>query len=389
MQSSKPCETGRSPLCDPEWIGRFRERLLEWYARSKRKLAWRDSGDPYRVWISEIMLQQTRVDQMGPYFERFVERFPTLRDLAEASEEDLLKAWEGLGYYARARNLHRAARRMVEEHGGKIPERYEDLLGLPGVGPYTAAAVSSIAFDQDHPVLDGNVTRLLCRVLRVEEDPRRSAVRARLIEAGERLLPPGRAGDFNQGMMELGARVCTPKKPACPACPLEDLCRARSELEDPSLLPVRPRKKEKPHYQVAAGLIWKGRKLLIARRPSGGMLGGLWEFPGGKQEPGESLRECLRREIREELGVEIEVGEHLVSIDHAYTHFRITLHAFEARHRQGRPRAIGCDEWRWVEPERLDEYAFPRTDRKIIERLRREGRQLELFPEERGRGGGA
>ena len=360
-------------------IGAFQRKLLEWYRRHKRELSWRDSEDPYHVWVSEIMLQQTRVAQMGEYFERFVARFPTVRDLAEAGEGEVLKVWEGLGYYSRARNMHRAAQQVVEAGDGELPDTYAGLIALPGIGPYTAAAVSSIAFDRDHPVLDGNVTRVLCRLLRIEEEPTRSAVKTRLIGAAEKLLARGEAGDFNQGMMELGARVCKPQGPQCAACPVADLCRARAELEDPSVLPVRSRKKVKPHFQVTAGLIWKGSELLIAQRPADGMLGGLWEFPGGKQEPGESLQECLVREIREELDFEIEVGEHLVSVDHAYSHFSITLHAFAAQYVSGQPRAIGCADWRWIAPQELDDFALPRTDRRIVEHLREDTRQMGLF----------
>jgi A/G-specific adenine glycosylase len=358
-------------LAQPAEIARFRALLLAWYRIHRRQLRWRESRDPYRIWVSEIMLQQTRVDQMEGYFLRFLERFPTLADLAAATEDEVLRVWEGLGYYSRARNLHRAAQRIVTEYGGRLPETRDDLLALPGIGPYTAAALCSIAFDQDHPVLDGNVVRVLCRLLRLEEDPTRQGVRTQLIAAGERLLAPGEAGDFNQAMMELGARVCTPRRPLCPECPVAACCRAHAELEDPSRLPVRRARRTKPHFQVTAGLIWRGRRLLIAQRPAGGMLGGLWEFPGGKQEPGETLEECLVREIREELGIGIQVGERLVSIDHAYTHFRITLHAFAAWHREGTPRTLGCAAWRWIEPAELGEYAFPRTDRRVIEHLHR------------------
>ena len=366
-------------LDNAQLVDEFRHSLLAWYANHKRRLPWRDADDAYLVWLSEIMLQQTRVAQMRAHFERFAAAFPTVQDLAAASEDEVLKAWEGLGYYARARNLHRAAKRIVDDHGGRIPERYDDLLTLPGVGPYTAAAVSSIAFDADHPVLDGNVTRLLCRVLLVEQDHRRAAVRADLIAAGERLLVPRRAGDFNQAMMELGARVCTPARPRCGQCPVADLCRAYQELARPELLPRKAPRAPRPHYQVAAGLIWKGRHLLLAQRPSDGMLGGLWEFPGGKQEPGESLEECLAREIREELDIDIEVGEHLVSVDHGYSHFSITLHAFQAEYVAGEPRTIGCAAWQWVTPSTLSEFAMPRADRRILEQLAKRGDQLSLF----------
>lgn len=347
----------------------LRQRLLVWYRRHRRVLSWRDSDDPYRTLISEVMLQQTRVGQMGAHYERFVSRFPTLEALAAAGEDEVLKAWEGLGYYARARNLHRAARRILSEHNGRVPSTYEGLLSLPGIGPYTAAAVSSIAFDRDHPVLDGNVTRVLCRLLLEVGDVRSSAVKTRFIAVAQRLLPPGEAGDFNQAMMELGARLCTPRRPQCQECPVSVHCRARHELEDPAALPVRAPRRARPHYQVAAGLIWREGELLVAQRPPEGMLGGMWEFPGGKQEAGETLQECLAREIREELDVQIEVHGHLVSVDHAYTHFSITLHAFEARYQSGTPRALGCAAWRWIRPAQLDELALPRADRRIVEHL--------------------
>jgi A/G-specific adenine glycosylase len=366
-------------LGDAAAIKCFRDNLLEWYGHNKRELVWRDSDDPYHIWISEIMLQQTRVDQMGVYFERFVGRFPTVGDLAAAAEGEVLKVWEGLGYYARARNMHKAAKYIVAECDGRIPDTYDALIALPGVGPYTAAAVSSIAFDRDHPVLDGNVIRVLSRLLRLEEDPRKASTKATLIGAGEKLLAPGRAGDFNQAVMELGARVCTPAQPQCGGCPVNSLCRARAELDDPTVLPLKAPKKKKPHYQVAAGVIWKGDDLLIAQRPSEGLLGGMWEFPGGKQEEGESLEACLKREIREELDFDIEVGEFLTSVDHGYSHFSITLHAFNAQYGGGQPRALECADWRWIKPEQLDDFAFPRADRKVIEYLRQHVLQLELF----------
>ncbi|MBM3279128.1 MAG: A/G-specific adenine glycosylase [Candidatus Handelsmanbacteria bacterium] len=349
-------------------IAAFRYKLLAWYGAHRRDLAWRHSRDPYHIWISEIMLQQTRVKQVGEYFARFLRAFPTVQALAGAGEDQVLKVWEGLGYYARARNVHKAAKEIVAL-GGLLPDTYEGLLALPGIGPYTAAAVSSIAFDRDHPVLDGNVERVLCRLLRFEEDPRRGAAKTALIGAAERLLAPGRAGDFNQAMMELGARVCTPAKPHCGECPVREGCRALRELEDPALLPRKTPRKPRPHYQVAAGLIWKRGRLLIAQRPSEGLLGGLWEFPGGKQEEWETLAECLAREIREELAVEIEVGECLARVEHGFTHFSITLHAFGARWKSGEPQAIGCAAWRWAAPAELAQYAFSRADRRIIEEL--------------------
>ena len=366
----------------------FRNRLLDWYAANKRDLTWRNTDDPYHIWVSEVMLQQTRVEQMNEYFERFIRQFPTVHKLAGASEGEVLKAWEGLGYYARARNLHVAARQLVEESNGDLPRTREELEKLPGIGSYTGAAISSIAFDADHPVLDGNVTRVLCRVLLVADDPRKTATRMRLIKAGETLLPCGRAGEFNQALMELGARVCTPAQPSCGGCPLRSLCRANMETDDPGRLPAKAPKRKKPHYQVAAGVIWKADQLLIAQRPSDGLLGGLWEFPGGKIEEGESLEECLVREIREELAVTIEVGERIISVDHGYSHFGITLHAFAARWLEGAPQALGCADWRWVSSRQLDDFAFPRADRYVIEAIREAKTQIELFPAQAGEGGG-
>jgi A/G-specific adenine glycosylase len=359
-----------TPLLESESrIGRFRSSLLKWYGANKRSMPWRDVDDPYKVWVSEIMLQQTQVDRVREFFERFVAAFPTVSALAAATESEVLKAWEGMGYYSRARNMRRAAQQMVATHGARIPDQYAELIDLPGVGPYTAAAVSSIAYDRDHPVLDGNVIRVLCRLLLIEEDPRLATVKTDLIAASERLLARRRAGDFNQAMMELGARICTPHNPPCHDCPVRSWCRAYRELEDPAELPVKGKRKERPHLQVAAGLIWKKGRLLIARRPSEGMLGGLWEFPGGKLEEGESLEECLVREIAEELDIVIDVGELAASVDHGYSHFSITLNAFDATFVSGTPKAIGCSEWKWVVPAELEEFAMPRADRRVLESI--------------------
>jgi A/G-specific adenine glycosylase len=369
MVCGGPGDVCRDPLASATEAVAFGEALLDWYDAHGRDLPWRQTRDPYRVWVSEVMLQQTRVRQMEAFYARFLDRFPTLADLAAAADAEVLKAWEGLGYYARARQLHGAARQVMAYHGGALPTTRDGLLTLPGVGPYTAAAVSSIAFDRDHVVLDGNVSRVLCRLLLVTDLPTRQSVRQRLIDAGQRLLVRGRPGDFNQGLMELGARVCLPAAPHCDGCPVGAWCRARAAGADPAVVPQRRPRRPGPHLQVAAGMIWRGDRLLLAQRPAGGMLGGLWEFPGGKQEPGETLEACLRREIREELGLHITVGPEVVSVEHAYTHFRITLHAFSAWSGRGTPRALECAAWQWVDPADLGVYAMPRSDRRVIEHL--------------------
>lgn len=349
------------------------DRLLAWPGRGERPFPWRRNRDPYVVWISETMLQQTQIATVIPYLERWLERFPTVEALAAASLDEVLKAWEGLGYYARARNLHRAARLIVEEHGGRIPGQRDALLALPGIGPYTAGAILSLAFGQDEPVVDGNVRRVLCRVFGVEEDPRRPRVERRLWDLARALIVPGRAREINEALMDLGRETCTPRAPRCHRCPLADVCVAHREGREEAL-PVRARRRNVPHYTVTAGVIWNDKgQILLAQRPLDGMLGGLWEFPGGKVEPGETLEACLRRELQEELAIEVEVREPVGVVEHAYSHFRITLHAFHCRHVAGEPRAVAVADWRWVQPEEIRHYPLSRADMKILELLEAEG----------------
>jgi A/G-specific adenine glycosylase len=274
------------------------------------------------------MLQQTRVETVIPYFERWMERFPTLSSLAGASQQEVLAAWEGLGYYSRARNLHRAAQIVVAEHGGELPRDIKELLSLPGIGRYTAGAIAAIAFGLDEPALDGNIRRVLARIFDVSQPARSPAGERRLWELVSAHLPTGRAGAYLQALMDLGSAICTPRAPDCPLCPVAEACQARilGIQEQRPVLEARP---ETPHYLVTAAVIRRGSEVLIAQRPPEGLLGGLWEFPGGKLKAGEDLAGCLQREIREELGVEIEVGGWLGVFRHAYTHFRVTLHAFQ------------------------------------------------------------
>jgi A/G-specific adenine glycosylase len=345
-------------------------RLLDWYERHGRPLPWRQTRDPYAIWVAEIMLQQTRVGAAIPYYEQFLAQFPTMQALAEASVEQVLKVWEGLGYYARARNLHRAARLVVEEMGGQLPTSPEALFALPGVGPYTAAAIASIAFGYEAVALDGNLRRVLCRLFAIDDDPGRPNTQRRLESLAMAMLPDGRAGDLNQALMDLGAMICTPASPQCLICPLFHHCRARQEsLQD--ALPIHATRTFRPHRDVTAGVIWDDSgHMLITQRPMDGLLGGLWEFPGGKRLPGEGLPACLQREIDEELAIEIWVGELLCIVEHAFTHFYMTLYAFDCRWLGGSPRCLGCRDLRWVTLDELDAFAFPVADRKIIAYLR-------------------
>lgn len=343
-------------------------KLIRWYQSHHRNLPWRSTRDPYRIWISETMLQQTRVETVIPYYLRFLKRFPSVRQLASARLSSVLKVWEGLGYYARARHLHRAARIIQRQYRGGLPTDYDLLRQIPGVGDYTAAAIASLAFDRPTPVLDGNVRRVLARWIALREDPRSRAGEMLLRAAAEKFLARSDPGAWNQAVMELGAIICTARKPRCGACPVPQGCEA-FRLGLTTEIPIRRPKGPIPHYQVTAAVIENDGKILITRRPERGLLGGLWEFPGGKQEAGESLKKALRRELQEELGIDVRVGKRICAVDHAYSHFSITLHVFRCALISDRPKAIGCAEWKWVRPSQLSRYAFPRADRKVIELL--------------------
>ena len=356
---------------NPSIHKKFSNKLLDWYPRNRRDLPWRRTRYPYRIWVSEIMLQQTRVETVIPYYLNFLKKFPTLNALAEAPRSSVMKAWEGMGYYSRIRNLHDAAKEIVQKNGGEVPKAYEELIRLPGIGRTTAGAILSFAFHQDRPILDGNVRRVLSRVFRIEKDPMDPVTQRELWKLSESLIPKGKGYLFNQAIMELGATVCLPRNPKCPFCPLKDVCLAnRYNLQNS--LPVKVKKKPLPHYDIAAGIIWKGKKVLIALRPQKGLLGGLWEFPGGKKEKGESLEKCLKREVREELGIQIRVRSAsggFMSVKHAYTHFKITLYTFSCVYVKGNPRTLHCDDWKWVSLNELSQYAFPAANRKIINEL--------------------
>jgi len=314
------------------------------------------------------MLQQTRVETVIPYFERWMQRFPSMEVLACASLQEVLSAWEGLGYYGRARNLHRAAQIVWQNYHGQLPEDVHLLRELPGVGRYTAAAIASIAFGHDEATLDGNIRRVLARYFNVSIDARSTAGERELWVLAAQHLPAGQAGEYNQALMDLGACLCTPKSPDCAHCPLEGDCQART-LGIQEQRPVFLRKPAIPHHQVTAAVIRRDERVLITCRPAHGLLGGLWEFPGGKQQEGEDLSTCLRREIREELGVEIAVGEQLGVFLHAYTHFRVTLHAFHCTLVQGEPRPIQAADLRWVALAELSQYPMGKIDRQISQTL--------------------
>lgn len=342
----------------------FSTRLLKWYQKNARSLPWRGHADPYAIWVSEIMLQQTRVDTAIPYYQRWMQRFPDIAALAEASEAEVLKTWEGLGYYARARAMHRAARIMQQEHARSLRRSYSQLRKLPGIGAYTAAAIASIAFGEDYAVVDGNVKRVLARVLPYTNPVNTLTAEKELQELAQTLLARGKAASYNQAVMELGALVCVPRNPLCSACPLSDICAAYKE-ERQSELPRMTPKAKIPHLLVSAGVLRQADKVLITRRPPNGLLGGMWEFPGGKVEGDETLSAALVRELTEELGIHAKVGELLGTYRHAYTHFRVTLHAYYAAAADLDAITLNPDDFKWVHAAELEAYPMGKIDRMI------------------------
>jgi len=346
-----------------DWVG----NLLEWYRVHRRDLPWRHSGDIYRIWVSEVMLQQTQVATVIPYYERFLRRFPDVGSLAAADLQEVLKAWEGRGYYARARNLHRGARLVVERHGGEVPRRLEAFQDLPGVGPYVAAAVLSIADGQALAAVDGNVLRVYARWRGFREDVRDGSNQVLIRQALWEQIPPTCPGDFNQALMELGALVCTPAQPRCDRCPLAPDCRALREGAVAEL-PVKARRARPPLVKAAGGAALDGDRWLVQQRPLEGLLGGLWEFPGGKLGPGESPPQALRREFREELGAEPAELEHLGEVRHAYTHFKVVISLFACRMD---PAAVHPRlPFRWVTLAELRALPLPAATLKMLPRLR-------------------
>ena len=306
------------------------------------------------------MLQQTQVKQVVPYYQQFVRTFPSLKALAAADLHAVLMAWEGLGYYARVRNLHKAARQVVAT--GEQPGTRAALQKLPGIGPYTARAIASIVYGEPVAAVDGNVRRVVARLFAID-----GTSSAELQKLADSLLDQKRPGDYNQAVMELGARVCTPRKPACSHCPVQSYCLAFTQ-GTPEKWPVRKKRSPSPHFDVAVGVIWDAQgRLFIQRRPEEALLGGLWELPGGKREPDETVRDACRRELQEELSISVSVGDLIGKVNHAYTHFRITLWAFECHVLEGTPVSTQGLATTWVYPGELHDYPFPRANRRILD----------------------
>lgn len=339
----------------------FRKKLIRWYKTQHRQLPWRGTHDPYKIWISETMLQQTTVPAVIAYYKKWINLFPDVEALSKAPLQKVLKAWQGLGYYQRAKNLHNTSKIIVREFSSQIPKDYETLRKLPGIGPYTASALLSFAFDVPYPVLDANIRRVLMRLIRIRSQANTRNDRA-FIQFLMLHLPEKNSSLFNQALMELGALVCKPKNPLCLLCPITEFCRA-FETGEQEIIPL-PRQRKYQKIEAVMAIIKKEKRVLIQKRPSKGLLADLWEFPGGKRKSNESLIQALRREIKEELGAEIEKEKYLTKVHHSYTQFQVTLHAYGCI-LKNRPRLRGKNR-RWVSLRGMRRYPFPSGSVKII-----------------------
>ena len=347
---------------------RLTEKLLNWYAENARDLPWRRTDDPYAIWVAEVRLQQTRVETVKPYYRRWMQRFPTVADLAEASPDEVLNLWEGLGYYRRARYLHRAAQILVSDYDGQLPSSEKELKELPGIGAYTAAAIASIAFGEDHLALDGNLRRVLARLFDIKVKISSSAAEKKLHQVGNNLLPPGQAGSFNQALMDLGAMVCLPRDPHCESCPLRADCLAHQQGVERER-PVREKSGQLPHVTRLAAALTSQDRVLIGRRPEGALLGGLWEFPGTELEGSRIETSGLARQIGFGSDLQLDEPLELGTYEHSYSHYRVTAHAYRSEV-QSADRVLREDqELRWVAVGELDDYPMGKIDRSIARDL--------------------
>ncbi|MCA9023569.1 MAG: A/G-specific adenine glycosylase [Planctomycetaceae bacterium] len=347
----------------------LRRNLRRWYGKHGRHLPWRAAGDPYRVWISEIMLQQTTVTAVIPYYERFLARFPDLQTLAEAPEQEVLRLWEGLGYYSRARNIHKTARKLCHERGGNFPRHLDELLALPGIGRYTAGAIASFAFNQSAPIVEANTLRLYCRLLGYEGDPRSTEGQRLLWEFAERLVPSQKPGEFNQALMDLGATVCTPTEPKCPSCPLRSICHAFQQGRQHEI-PRLVKRVAMTEVTEASVAVRKQGTFLLRQRRDEERWAGMWDFP--RFEFDDDLNKAtlsrLAQSLRKLTGIEARELQRVETIRHTVTRYRITLHCLSAEFVSGR---LLCKDspMKWISPRQFEDLALSMTARKFARLL--------------------
>jgi len=342
----------------------FSTALIDWYDNKNYSFPWRETSNPYHIWISEIMLQQTQVTTVIPFYKSWINKFPTLHHVAKASDEEIFKYWEGLGYYQRAANLRDACITIINQYNAQIPNTKEELLKLKGIGDYTASAIASIAFGAPHPAIDGNLKRIIARLLCLPDLKKKSLNKVESFLIKE--INHKRAGDFNQALMDLGRTICKPKLPKCDSCPISMFCLSFKN-KTTHLFPIKKStKKIIPHYNIGVGVIWHNDKILITKRKKNQLLGGLWEFPGGKIENNESVSHCIKREAKEELGIKIKVQKFITTVQHKYSHFHITLHAYHCKYLSGKVQKIEIDDWEWIHPKSVENYPFPRANHYIF-----------------------
>ncbi len=349
----------------------FQQALLRWFKNNRRDLPWRRKYEPYHVWLSEIMLQQTQMERGVKYFLRWLKRFPDIAAVASADEQEIMKYWEGLGYYARARNLHKAAKVMMSEFDGEVPGEYDSLLRLPGVGPYTASAISSIAFNSDIPVVDANVERVFSRLFDIDEPIKGRGVHKKICNIAEKLLPKGVARQFNQALMDLGGLICKPKKPDCGLCPISRKCLAYcgNFVED---RPVKGLPQQTILIEMSTGILVRDRYIFIQQRKADDIWGGLWEFPGGRLKENESPETAVVREFEEETGFSVGICSKITTVTHFFTKYKVVLHCYRCRLDQDSilPELTAAQKFHWIQEAQLDSYGFPAGHRKFIEYMR-------------------
>ena len=343
---------------------KFGDQVVLWYNINKRLLPFRNTKDPYKIWLSEIMLQQTRVSTVLPYYEKWINKFPTVKSLSHSNLDTLLKLWEGLGYYRRCNNFYKSIKIICDHHNGEIPSDKKTFLSLPGVGDYTASAVLSIAFNKPYPVIDGNVKRVLSRILGIKRITIYN--KNRMINFLESTIHNKSPGDFNQGMMEIGSLICKPLNPLCYKCPLKGYCYSFKKGV-PENYPLKAIPKSKPHYKVVVAIIWKNKKFYIQKRNLNKMLGGLWEFPGGKIDHGENAESGLIRKTYEECGASVIILKKVGSIKHAYSHYRMTLHCYFCKQKNH----ILKENFKgkWISKKDIKDYSFPKANHKLFQHL--------------------